>query len=166
MQTNYETERLSLSQLNLTDSKFISELVNTPEWIKFIGDRNINNDEDARAYIQRLIDNPNINYWVVRKSDEQIPIGIVTFIKRDYLEHHDIGFAFLTKHTKQGYAFEATSAVLNDLKNDAAHSQILATTIKENINSIQLLEKLGFRFDREIKVEDEMLLVYSISTNK
>jgi RimJ/RimL family protein N-acetyltransferase len=164
MQHTYSTDRLFLNQIHLNDAEFISELVNTPEWIKFIGDRNIKNIADANAYIQKIINNPNTNFWVVRIHDQQIPIGIISIIKRDYLNHHDIGFAFLTKYTKKGYAHEATIAVLNDaIKN---HKQILATTLKENTNSIQLLEKLGLQFHKEIQNENQFLQVYSVTADK
>jgi RimJ/RimL family protein N-acetyltransferase len=166
MQNNYNTNRLSLNEILLNDAEFISELVNTPEWIKFIGDRNIRSIADANEYIQKIISNPNTNFWVVRIQDQQIPIGIITFIKRDYLEHYDIGFAFLAKHTKKGYAHEASIAILNDAIKNANHKQILATTVKENTNSIQLLEKLGLRFYKEIQNENQLLLVYSITADK
>lgn len=61
MQNNYQTKRLILNELSLNDEVFITELLNTPEWIKFIGDRNIRTQEDARGYIQQIMDNPNIN---------------------------------------------------------------------------------------------------------
>jgi RimJ/RimL family protein N-acetyltransferase len=163
MQNNYNTSRLVLDELKLSDAEFILELVNTPEWIKFIGERNINNKEDAAAYIQRIIDNPDINYRVVKIKDEHTPIGIVTLIKRDYLDHHDIGFAFLTSYGKKGYAYEAAAAVLGDILKDPAHTQVLATTVKDNINSIQLLEKLGLKFSNEIKIENEILRVYAVA---
>ncbi|MDP4263576.1 MAG: GNAT family N-acetyltransferase [Bacteroidota bacterium] len=166
MQDNYSTPRLLLDKLTLRDTEFIYELVNTPGWIKFIGDRNIKTQEDAIAYIQKLIDNPAINYWVVKSKGQSIPMGIVTFIKRGYLEHHDIGFAFLPEYSKQGYAYEATIAILDDVIKDPLHTQILATTIKENTNSIRLLEKLGLQFSHEIQIGNEMLQVYAAMTDK
>lgn len=166
MQTNYQTKRLILNKLSLDDEAFIIELLNTPDWIKFIGDRNIRTQEDATAYIQKIIDNPNINYWVAKLPDEKTSIGIITFIKRDYLEQYDIGFAFLSKFANKGFAHEATLAVLNDVINSPSHTHILATTVKENTNSIKLLEKLGFRFEKEIEHENNLLLIYSVSVDK
>jgi RimJ/RimL family protein N-acetyltransferase len=162
MEINYKTERLLLNELSLNDNEFINELVNTKEWIKFIGDRNIRTEEDAKNYVQKIIDNPNINYWVVKLKSDNLSIGIITFIKRDYLEHHDIGFAFLSKYAKKGYAFEATSTVLNDAINNKNHQQILATTITENINSIKLLKKLGLSFEKEMEVGKDLLMIYSV----
>ena len=96
-------------------------------------------------------------------EDKQIAVGIITFIKRDYLEYHDIGFAFLPAYAKQGYAFEAALAVLTNLVKDKEHSTILATTIKENEASIQLLKKLGFTYRNEIKNGNDLLHVYSVN---
>lgn len=165
MESRYITERLVLDELCLNDTEFINELVNTQEWIKFIGDRNIKTEEDAINYIQKIMDNPNINYWVVKLKSENISIGIITFIKRDYLDHHDIGFAFLPKYAKNGYAYEASITVLNDAVNNKNHSKILATTVKENINSIKLLEKLGLSFEKEMENGKDLLMIYSVAND-
>ena len=165
MQTSYASSRLILQLLTLQDAEFIMQLVNTAEWIKFIGNRNINTTEQARAYIQKIIDNPDINYWVVKIREQQIPVGIISFIKRDYLPNHDIGFAFLNEYKKQGYAFEAASIVLNDVIQEGHHKKVLATTIKENLPSIQLLQKLGFSFYDEIVHEQQPLFVFALAAN-
>jgi ribosomal-protein-alanine N-acetyltransferase len=165
MQTNYKTERLMLRTLTAADTAFIFELVNTAGWIKFIGDRNIHTNENAEQYIQKIISNPDVSYRVVTLQDEQTAVGIVTLIKRNYLQHHDIGFAFLPGYSKQGYAFEASAAVLADLFKSGQHQTILATTLKENISSIQLLHKLGFSFSKEITNENDTLQLYFINKN-
>lgn len=166
MQKNYLTDRLLLTELALQDNEFLFELVNTPEWISFIGDRNIRTVDDASMHIQKIMDNPNANYWVVSLQDQQIPIGIITFIKRDYLEHYDIGFAFFSRYANKGYAYEATTIVLRDVVKNPSYTHILATTVNENASSIKLLKKLGLRFEREIKVENELLLLYSGTVEK
>jgi [ribosomal protein S5]-alanine N-acetyltransferase len=161
MQSNYITERLVLNKLSIEDNHFIYELVNTPEWIKFIGQRNIKTTDDAKNYIEKIINNPQINYWVVKLKTDNSSIGIITFIKRDYLEHHDIGFAFLKKYTQMGYAFEASKVVLTNAISNKNHQQILATIIKENVHSIKLLEKLGLSFYKEIEYGEDLLMVYA-----
>jgi [ribosomal protein S5]-alanine N-acetyltransferase len=154
------TDRLAIEPLTINDSNFILELVNTEGWLRFIGDRNIRSETDAVAYIQRILQNSNIAYWVVRLKDGEEKIGIVTYIKRDYLEHHDIGFAFLPSFSKKGYAYEATASVLGKLILEEDLTNILATTIPENISSIRLLERMGLAFKEEIEVQNDKLHVY------
>jgi ribosomal-protein-alanine N-acetyltransferase len=154
-----ETSRLLLSPLSAADAAFMFELLNTPLWIKFIGDRHIKTIRDAAAYIQKIIDNPTADYWVVALKEQQTKVGVVTFMKRNYLEHYDIGFAFLPAYAKKGYAYEASKRLLDEVS--PHHQQILATVLKENGNSIQLLEKLGLQFDKEMVVNNEALFLYS-----
>lgn len=163
MQATYRTARLFLREMNYDDAGFIFELVNTEGWIKFIGNRNIKNTGDACNYIQKILSNPAIHYRIVTLQDKQTAIGLVTFIKRDYLDHADIGFAFLPAYNRQGYAFEATKEVLDDLLNAGGHSTVLATTIPQNHSSIQLLKKLGFDFSKEITHEDLVLQLFIIT---
>lgn len=165
MRAHYTTNRLLLRKLTTADAAFIFELVNTAGWIKFIGDRNVKNAEDAGNYIQKILSNDAIAYRVVTLKDEQTAIGVVTFIKRDYLDHPDIGFAFLPAYGKQGYAFEASKEVLHDLLEKEDHQTILATTIPENGASIQLLKRLGFSFSKEINHEGLVLQLFSITRN-
>jgi RimJ/RimL family protein N-acetyltransferase len=160
MQDIFSTERLQLGPLHEGHATFIRKLLNTEGWIRFIGDRNIHSENDAQAYIQKILGNPNVNYWVAQLKENNIDIGIVTFIRRDYLDHPDIGFAFLPQYAGKGYAYEASKEVLNALLKSRA--TIYATTIPENNSSIQLLEKLGLQFEKEIEVENEKLFLYKI----
>ena len=161
MFTKHTTERLCLYPLTAADADFIGELLNTKGWLQFIGDRNIHSKEDAIKYIKKVNSTPNFYYWTVRRSDSLEPIGIISFIKRNYLEHFDIGFAFLPQHNGKGYAYEAAKKILSAVCSQPEHSTVVATTLPHNASSIKLLHKLGFHFEKEIKVGRERLQVFS-----
>lgn len=166
IQTALTTNRLLIEPLSLDDNDFIFELINTEGWIRFIGNRNINSATQAIDYIQKIIDNQNINYWVVKLKEENIKIGIITFIKRDYLDHYDIGFAFLPNYTHNGFAYEASVKILDFVSALPGQNSILATTVPENISSIKLLKKLGMNFEKEIERDNIILHVYGMLMNK
>src|SRR6476469_7277410 len=127
------TDRLILKPLSPDDTEFIHALVNTEGWLKFIGDRNVHSPEDARAYVQKILDNPAVHYWAVSLKNNSHRIGIVTYIKRDYLDHPDLGFAFLPEHAGKGYAFEAAKTVLHFVLQNDGQQNILATTLPANV---------------------------------
>lgn len=156
MEKGSETSRLILRLMTIEDYQFIKILVNTEGWITFIGDRKIQTEEDSKNYIQKILDNKNINYWIVSLKSDTTPVGVVTLIKRESLEFQDLGFAFLPEFNGNGYAFEASEFLLNTLSNQT----ISAITIPENDKSIILLEKLGFLFKEETVIDSEALLVY------
>jgi RimJ/RimL family protein N-acetyltransferase len=160
------TERLFITSLNATHSEFIIELLNSAGWLKFIGERNIKTSADAENYINKINNAENLTYWVAKLKETNTPIGIVTLIKRDYLDHHDIGFAFLPQYAKQGLALEATKAVLADVMQKQPFEKILATTIPENVSSINLLQKLGLQFQEEIVPDGTKLQVFAAQRDK
>lgn len=161
MLTTINTDRLTLEKLTTDDCQFMVELLNSRGWLDFIGNRNVRSKEEAIAYIERIINTPDLTYWVVRVSDSDTPIGIISFMKRVYLAHFDIGFAFLPAHQGKGYAYEAASDVLTRVSGNPLHTTILATTLPKNSASIQLLTKLGFHFYKTMKVGAEDLYVYA-----
>ena len=116
-------------------------------------------------YIEKIRNNTKVIYWVVKLKDTYATIGVITFIKREYLDHHDIGFAFLPAVNGKGYAYEAAKVVLDNIVGCGNHSHILATTIPSNVNSIKLLQRLGLQFEKEIKIEKETLQVYSATSD-
>lgn len=162
-----ETERLILRQFNLNDTDFILKLVNSPSWLRFIGDRNIKTTEDATNY---LINGPIKSYQtngfglsLVALKGNEVSIGMCGIIKRDNLENVDIGFAFLDEYTGKGYAFEIASATINYAKEVLKLETILAITDPENVNSIKLLNKIGLRFDKIIQFpeKNEELMLFT-----
>lgn len=152
-----ETERLVVRELTAGDAGFILELVNDPDWLRNIGDRGVRDIEGARGYIEQ---GPAASYrehgfglWAVdlKKLDE--PVGICGLIQRDYLDHPDMGFAFLPAHRGLGYAVESASAVMGYARGALALGRLLAIVSPGNRDSIRLLEKLGMRFERELELE-------------
>ena len=165
---SFETERLILKPTTINDSGFILELMNTPKWIKNVGDRNVKTLRDAQKYIESKM-LPQLeklgysNYTVTRKKDNQ-KIGVCGLYDREGLEGIDIGFAFLPEYEKKGYAFESANKIKEIAKSEFDLSIINAITIKENKSSIRLLDKLGFKFEKIVKIpdDDEELFLYKL----
>jgi ribosomal-protein-alanine N-acetyltransferase len=159
MKTKIITQRLILIPITGDDYNFMLTLVNSKGWLEFIGDRKVHSTEDSIKYIQKIKKIEDFTYWVVRLKDNNASIGIVSFLKRSYLENFDIGFAFLPEFNGFGYAYEAAKEVLSIVSKK--HSKVLATTVPQNTNSIRLLTKLGLHFEKEIETENERLHIYS-----
>lgn len=164
-----ETPRLILRQFRFSDAEFILQLVNTPSWLQFIGDRGVKNLEDAHNY---LVNGPLKSYQengfglsCVELKDSGFPVGMCGLIKRDTLEDIDIGFAMLPEYAGKGYGFEVSSALLEYAREELRLQRIVAITDPENIFSISLLKKLGLQFERTIKhgsTKEELLLFATI----
>lgn len=149
-----ETQRLFVRRITVDDAPFILTLLNEPSFLQYIGDKQVRNLEDARQYI---LNGPVASYerhgfglLLVELRDTQTPIGMCGILKRAELPDPDIGFALLPDFWNKGFAFEAASAVLND-----APHRVLAITTLDNDASINLLERLGFKFERITRLTPE-----------
>lgn len=142
-----ETERLALRQFTLNDTKFIIELVNSPGWLKFIGNRNIKTEEQAEEYLKngplKSYEDNGFGLYLVQLKTNKTPIGMCGLLKRNDLENPDIGFAFLPAFMGRGFGFESADAVIKYAKDILKLSKIMAITVPHNSSSIKLLEKLG-----------------------
>jgi ribosomal-protein-alanine N-acetyltransferase len=153
-----ETPRLRLRHLNLNDAAFVLGLLNEPEFIRNIGDREVRSLEDARRYIRSGTvtgyEKIGFGLYLVELHAHATPIGVCGLLKRDYLEDVDVGFALCERFRNQGYAFEAASAVMRYGQEVLKLGRIVAITSPDNHASIKLLRRLGLQFERTIRVPD------------
>ena len=154
-----ETERLILRRLTVGDAEFILELLNDPSWLRFIGDRGVRTLDAARDYILKslvaMYERLGFGLYLTELKGGGVPVGICGLIKRDSLEDVDIGFAFLPEFRGQGYAYESALAVMAYGKRTLGLNRLAAITSPDNYVSAGLLEKLGFNFERMVKLSDD-----------
>lgn len=149
-----ETKRLSIRQLTSADTAFIVDLLNQPSFITNIGDRGVRSEEDALNYLQKgpldSYTRHGFGLWLVERREDHACLGMCGLIKRKELEHVDLGYAFLPLYWGQGYAFEATSAVMDYARQNLKLQRLVAIVAPGNQSSIHLLHKLGFNEERTI----------------
>lgn len=151
-----ETARLQLRRLDLDDAPFVLRLVNEPSWLRFIGDHGVRTVDDARGYIRNgplaMYARHGFGLWLVERKGDKRPLGQCGLLKRDGLDHPDIGFAFLPDYWGQGYAQEAAAATLAYGHDALGMPEIQAITSLDNEASIKLLQRLGFGYRRQIEL--------------
>jgi RimJ/RimL family protein N-acetyltransferase len=154
--------------MDVADAPFILKLLNEPSFLRFIGDKKVRTVQDAEQYI---LNGPVASYnrngfglCLVELKETHTPIGMCGLLKRDELPHADIGFAFIPDFWNQGFAYEAAAAVMNDARERLKLERILAITNQDNESSIKLLQKLGLKFERVIKMSTDSAELFLLST--
>lgn len=161
----FESERLWIRPTSEQDAELIYQLMNTPKFIRYVGDRGIKSIEDAEKYIQMNM-LPQLNtlgyssYSLITK-DVGAKIGTCGLYNREGVDGVDIGFGLLPQYEGVGYAYESAHSVLTAAFEEFELEEISAITSKENISSQRLLEKLGLEMVGTTTLpneEDEILL--------
>ena len=149
-----ETNRLVLREVTVDDAEFILELLNTPKFIKYIGDRGVRSINDSREFIdtqyRQSYRDHGYGLYTVETKDTGIPVGVCGFVRRDTLPGPDIGFAFLPEFEGKGYGFESADAVMDYGRDTLGFDELFAITSQDNEVSGKLLIKLGFNLGKLI----------------
>ena len=154
-----DTARLALRRLSAADAAFIVELLNDPSFIRNIGDRHVRTPDDARAYIangpEAMYARFGFGLFLVTLLDTGAPIGICGLLKRDTLDDIDIGFAFLPAFWSRGYALEAAQACKQWAVANLDARRLVAIVLPSNERSIHLLGKMGFTYEKLVRLGDD-----------
>ena len=157
--TVIETERLLLTRLSYDHCEFISELVNEPSFKRYIGDKDVHSQEDARRYLREgpigSYEQHGYGLFLVSVRESDMPAGICGLVKREEFDDPDLGFAFLNRYRRRGYASESARAVLEYGFNELGLRRIIAMADPDNEPSVRLLERLGFVYEREVRMPDD-----------
>lgn len=164
---DYYTARLTIRPTTTKDTELILQVLNTPKFKKYVGDKDLRTLNDAKQYIlQRMIPHYRKygfgNFSIIR-SEDQVKIGICGLYDREGLEGIDLGYAYLPEFEGQGYALEAATKMLDLALNEFQIEKIIAITSKDNFASQRLLKKLNMRQEGFVKLtkDDEELILYS-----
>lgn len=154
-----ETDRLALRRISLHDAEFMLGLLNEPSFHRFIGDKGVRTVAEAREHIQRgpiaSYERNGFGMYLALRKEDGLPIGICGLVKRDALPDVDVGFAFLPAFWSKGYALESASAVIAYGRDVLGLTRIVAVANADNQASIKVLERLGLRFERMVRLAPE-----------
>ena len=133
--------------------------MNEPAWLRYIGDRGVRTLADAGDYI---LQGPVASYeqfgfglYLTALRENGLPIGICGLLKRESLQDVDLGFALLEKFWGNGYAYESAAAVMAFAKSALGLNRLVAVTAPDNHSSVKVLEKLGFNFERMVRLSED-----------
>jgi RimJ/RimL family protein N-acetyltransferase len=154
-----ETERMRLYEFAADspgDAAFVLRLLNEPSFLRNIGDRGVHSVDDAYAYLAK---GPLASYrkfgfglYRVQSKASAETVGMCGLVKRDSLDDPDLGYALLPEFSGQGLASEAAAAVLAHARSALGLARIVAIVDPLNAASIRVLEKLGFAFERKLRL--------------
>jgi ribosomal-protein-alanine N-acetyltransferase len=167
--TPYESARLSLREIREDDAAFILEVLTDPDFLANVGDRGVHDLASARRYVAESVRTSyrshGFGLYLVERRADAAPLGICGLLRRDTHPDVEIGFAFLPRARGKGYALEAARATLEFARGTLALTRIAALAAPHNRRSIQLLERLGFRHERQLRFAadgpDLLLLAWS-----
>lgn len=145
------TARLRLRWFQQRDAAFVVELLNEPAWIEHIYDAEVRTEAQAAAWIRERLEirywQLGFGFWAVERLSDGVVLGLAGVIKREGLDHPDIGYGFPARFWGHGYAREAASATFDYCRQVLGMRQLMGTTAPANHASGRVLLAIGMQDD-------------------
>jgi [ribosomal protein S5]-alanine N-acetyltransferase len=151
MKTFAETERLILREILPTDVDDFFEMDSDPDVHIYVGNEPLQTKEQAAAAIQfirqQYIDN-GIGRWAVidKKTNAFLGWAGLKLITEPINNHNnflDLGYRFIKKYWRKGFASEAAAASLKYAFNELRANVVYAHAHSENLASNKILTRTG-----------------------
>lgn len=158
------TPRLALRRFRRDDAPALYSLNSNPEVIRYTGDESFKNPAAAADFIDGYDHYERHGYgrWaVVTRKDDRF-IGFCGLRKEDSSGEVDLGFRFFREFWSKGYATESGRAALGLGFGRFKLNRIIGKSLRENLPSISVLQKLGMEFSDVREEQGMMWLIYAI----
>jgi ribosomal-protein-alanine N-acetyltransferase len=149
------TEHLQLRQILPSDVEAFFAIKSDREIMDFYGDETHKTLHETHALIQQLQDSYEKHealFWGITRKGEDTIIGSCAFIalNRDF-QYAEIGYELVRTSWRQGIMAEAIAAILTYGFTDLQLHRIEAVTDPRNTPSKNLLLKLGFTYEGNLR---------------
>ncbi|MEZ6196553.1 MAG: GNAT family N-acetyltransferase [Planctomycetota bacterium] len=146
------SERLRLDPIREEDAPLVLRVLDDAEFRRFVADRGVRTEEDARRYLREgplaIAAREGFGLWRVSHRDDGRGIGVASILRRDEYEHPDLGYAIVAEERGRGFATEAGAAAMRIARERLGLGPLLAIVQVDNLASVRVVEKLGFRLER------------------
>lgn len=164
----FETDRLLISPIILSDSEEVRLIHNHPENLKWLSDSRLVSRVEQVNWVNSIIASKVSSRFVVREKVDSRIIGVFRFDRYDRQNlSAEIGLDIAFSSRRQGFAREVYINMFPYLFIDLKLNRLSLITLARNIPAIKLYEGLGFTREgmlREvIKRETEYLDVFQYS---
>ncbi|KMY54391.1 GNAT family acetyltransferase [Bacillus sp. FJAT-27231] len=149
------TERLYLRKMTVEDASSLFKIWSDPDVTRFMNIDHFTEEDQAKDIIMYLDElsheNKAVRFSIIEQQSNQI-IGSCGYNFLDFENAKtEIGYDIAKIHWGKGYAPEAVSALIDHAFHPLNFNRIEAKVEPENINSIKVLQKLTFTFERTLR---------------
>jgi RimJ/RimL family protein N-acetyltransferase len=160
------TARLVLRPFRDGDLDAIAAMGADPEVMRYLGDGRTLDREDAWRQMAMLAGHwafRGFGMWVLEEAATGTVVGRTGLHYPEGWPEREVGWALARQHWGQGYATEAARAALDHAFGTLGWDRAVSLIHPDNVRSIRVAERLGERFEREVRVRGHPARLYAVS---
>lgn len=150
-----ETERLIIRNWSEEDIAPYAKIIGDPDVMKYIGDGQPRLYEEAVRAFEKYNGQIQEQGWARFAVELKKNNSIIGFCGYDHYNGElDFGWRLGKQHWGNGYATEAAQEVLRLGVEQFQFPRIVCISFKENLGSLNVMKKLGLKFEKEFEFLD------------
>ena len=165
-----ETERLLIRPFKMEDIEPSYMMNLDADVSRYTGDGGIVSKKEIK---RRVVENVFGDYekygfgWLaVELKGENKFIGFTGLKYLEDMDEVDLGYRFMKEYWGKGIATESGKACVSLGFNNLGLKRMIAMVFPENINSIRVLDKLNFEYEKDIIEDNQLAKIYSLIKEK
>jgi RimJ/RimL family protein N-acetyltransferase len=146
-----ETDRLRLRPVSPDDLDHIVALYGDPEVMRYIGTRGALTREEACGRLDFMVDHwrrHGFGMWSLFRKDDGAFVGRCGMRYMDSTTDVELGYTLVKACWGQGFATEASRAVVRYALDVMKMKRLVAIADPENTASVNVMKKIGMTFER------------------
>ncbi len=152
-----ETERLQLRLFQKDDvEEVFARWESDPEVSRYMcweSHNDIKKTEEFLAYEASMVDSATWYRWCIEEKETKEMLGTCLIFFNDEDGYWDVSYNLAKAYWGKGYITEAMKAVLAFAETQLGIKEVVTTYAVENSASGRVLEKLGFRYEKDVPYE-------------
>lgn len=159
-----ETNRILLREFSVEDAEDFFRLNGNPKVIKYTGNLPFQSIEEAVIFLKNYNDYSENGFgrWTVLDKENLEFLGWCG-LKYDRTSNEtDIGFRFLEEYWNKGFATESAKACIDFGFKELKLKSIIGRAMSENVASIQVLKKIGLKYENAFDFDGKEGVIYRI----
>lgn len=168
MTYHFETERLRLRDILVSDAEAMYELNRDPEVVRYTAEPPFESVQHARQVLEKYKDYElyGMGRWVCERKEDGAIIGWCGLKYYPETKEIDLGYRFSQRYWNMGYATESSIGCLRFGFETLKIKRINAAALPENPTSFRVMEKVGMKYWKSEPDEDGDWVYYLINSDE
>lgn len=154
-----ETKRLKIRETTIEDVDEFYRLYAGPGMTRYMEglfEDPADEKKYQKDYIDKVYNLMGFGVWTILRKKDGAVIGRAGYSVRNGFDEIELGFLIGSDYQRQGYCLEACKAILDYGRDVLLFDKVMTLVKAENLVSIHICEKLGFRKTEEVNVEEDI----------
>ena len=167
--TILETDRCIIREITEEDLDELYEVYEDPAITRYTEGLYEDREEERkfiRQYIEKVYGFDGFGIWAVILKETGRLIGRAGLAWREGYDTPELGYVIGVPYQRKGIATEVCGAILSYATEELGFSEIRVLFEEENIASLKLCRKLGFKRDKSVMLSDKQMEQYIFAEDK